>query len=275
MQYILLYTLQYITLFLVLQWIEQSDSYMALWAIFMLWILLFLFLLLLWPAIVGIFVVITLTTLAIYCWQNFALQSNIFADPPFEIITLVDVISTSFFTNFLRVSGIELRPRPTDMRRSRHYVIFYHTWVWGFTTGENLKISLFNLCSAQALFLWFASFSSTPRFTWPWRTWGIVKTSNIIKSGLLFPSELSGLLMMLCLFQPGPAWTPKTRPRPQRVKSSSLKQKKFPNHQKIKLVAGLSVTKRNRVNQQRKDCNLSIVLIVTVGILIKWTDEHW
>ena len=161
------------------------------------------------------------------------------------------------------------------MRRSRNYVIFYHTWVWGFTTGENLKISLFNLCSAQALFLWFASFSSTPRFTWPWRTWGIVKTSNMIKSGLLFPSELSGLLMMLCLFHhTGPAWTPKTRPRPQRVKSSSLKQKKFPNHQKIKLVAGLSVTKRNRVNQQRKDCNLSIVLIVTVGILIKWTDEH-
>ena len=155
------------------------------------------------------------------------------------------------------------------MRRSRHYVIFYHTWVWGFTTGENIKISLFNLFYAQALFLWFASFSSTPRFTWPWRTWGIVKTSNMIKSGLLFPSELSGLLMMLCLFQPGPAWTPKTRPRPQRVKSSSLKQKKFPNHQKIKLVAGLSVTKRNRVNQQRKDCNLSIVLIVTVGILIK------
>ena len=91
---ILLYTLQCITLFLVLQWIEQSDSYMALWAIFMLWILLFLFLLLLWPAIVGIFVVITLTTLAIYCWQNFALQSNIFTDPPFEIITLVNVIST-------------------------------------------------------------------------------------------------------------------------------------------------------------------------------------
>ena len=88
------YTLQCITLFLVLQWIEQSDSYMALWAIFMLWILLFLFLLLLWPAIVGIFVVITLTTLAIYCWPNFALQSNIFADPPFEIITLVNVIST-------------------------------------------------------------------------------------------------------------------------------------------------------------------------------------
>ena len=70
------------------------------------------------------------------------------------------------------------------MRRSRHYVIFYHTWVWGFTTGENLEISLFNLCSGQALFLWFASFSSTPRFTWPWRTWGIVKTSNMIKSGI-------------------------------------------------------------------------------------------
>ena len=39
------------------------------------------------------------------------------------------------YINFLRVSGINLRPRPTDMRRSRHYVIFYHTWFWGFTTG--------------------------------------------------------------------------------------------------------------------------------------------
>ena len=27
------------------------------------------------------------------------------------------------------------------MRRSRHYVIFYHTWVWGFTTGTYYQIS--------------------------------------------------------------------------------------------------------------------------------------
>ena len=29
--------------------------------------------------------------------------------------------------------------RPTAMRRSRSYVVYYHTWVWGFLTGASYK----------------------------------------------------------------------------------------------------------------------------------------
>ena len=35
-----------------------------------------------------------------------------------------------------RVSGSEISVRPTDLRRSKEYVVFYYTWVWGFLTGE-------------------------------------------------------------------------------------------------------------------------------------------
>ena len=41
--------------------------------------------------------------------------------------------------NFLplpRVLGSEISVRPTDLRRSKEYVVFYHTWVWGFLTGK-------------------------------------------------------------------------------------------------------------------------------------------
>jgi len=33
------------------------------------------------------------------------------------------------------VLGSEISVRPTDLRRSKEYVVFYHTWVWGFLTG--------------------------------------------------------------------------------------------------------------------------------------------
>ena len=35
-----------------------------------------------------------------------------------------------------RPSGFVTLLRPTAMRRSRSYVIYYHTWVWGFLTGS-------------------------------------------------------------------------------------------------------------------------------------------
>ena len=35
-----------------------------------------------------------------------------------------------------RVKGSEVSVRPTDLRRSKEYVVYYHTWVWGFLTGR-------------------------------------------------------------------------------------------------------------------------------------------
>ena len=35
-----------------------------------------------------------------------------------------------------RVRGSEIIVRPTDLRKSKEYVVFYHTWVWGFLTGK-------------------------------------------------------------------------------------------------------------------------------------------
>ena len=31
--------------------------------------------------------------------------------------------------------GEEISVRPTQLRKSADYVVFYHTWVWGFSTG--------------------------------------------------------------------------------------------------------------------------------------------
>ena len=36
-----------------------------------------------------------------------------------------------------RVKGSEVSVRPTDLRRSKEYVVYYHTWVWGFLTGRD------------------------------------------------------------------------------------------------------------------------------------------
>jgi len=95
------------------------------------------------------------------------------------------------------VSGIALRPQTTDMRRSRQYVIFYHTWFWGFTTG---------------------------------------------------------LVPVVCLIFLN------TKIYLAMKKLRSCLNSKNQNA----TTTGLSVSKRNRVNQQKKDCTLSIVLIVTV-----------
>ena len=35
-----------------------------------------------------------------------------------------------------RLRGSEIIVRPTDLRKSKEYVVFYHTWVWGFLTGK-------------------------------------------------------------------------------------------------------------------------------------------
>ena len=40
-----------------------------------------------------------------------------------------------------RTHGFDLRLQPTAMRRSKYYVIFYHTWVWGFLTGAYKNIT--------------------------------------------------------------------------------------------------------------------------------------
>ena len=37
---------------------------------------------------------------------------------------------------FPRVLGSDISVRPTDLRRSKEYVVFYHTLVWGFLTGK-------------------------------------------------------------------------------------------------------------------------------------------
>ena len=34
------------------------------------------------------------------------------------------------------MKGSEISVRPTDLRRTKEYVIFFHTWIWGFLTGE-------------------------------------------------------------------------------------------------------------------------------------------
>ena len=47
----------------------------------------------------------------------------------------------------------------------------------------------------------------------------------------------------------------------------------IPIYKYYKNSAGLSVSKRNRVNQQKKDCNLSIVIISTVKKLKKKNRE--
>ena len=35
-----------------------------------------------------------------------------------------------------KLRGSEIIVRPTDLRKSKEYVVFYHTWVWGFLTGK-------------------------------------------------------------------------------------------------------------------------------------------
>ena len=71
-------------------------------------------------------------------------RSETSSSSAWSLIILIMIVIILMIIMFVRVKGIDLRPRPTDMRRSRHYVIFYHTWVWGFTTGRihilNLKI---------------------------------------------------------------------------------------------------------------------------------------
>ena len=54
--------------------------------------------------------------------------------------TFTSILDWVFNWVILSVSGIALRPQTTDMRRSRQYVIFYHTWFWGFTTGIPKKL---------------------------------------------------------------------------------------------------------------------------------------
>ena len=41
--------------------------------------------------------------------------------------------------NLVRLRGSEMYVKPTDMRRSKEYVVFYHTWVWGFLTGQQTE----------------------------------------------------------------------------------------------------------------------------------------
>ena len=35
--------------------------------------------------------------------------------------------------------SFKISVRPTDMRKSETYVVFYHTWLWGFATGKTFK----------------------------------------------------------------------------------------------------------------------------------------
>ena len=41
--------------------------------------------------------------------------------------------------NLIRLRGSEMYVKPTDLRRSKEYVVFYHTWVWGFLTGDQTE----------------------------------------------------------------------------------------------------------------------------------------
>ena len=45
------------------------------------------------------------------------------------------LVVLNIMLNLVRVRGSEIYVRPTDLRRSKEYVVFYHTWVWGFLTG--------------------------------------------------------------------------------------------------------------------------------------------
>jgi len=94
--------------------------------------------------------------------------------------------------------GSEMYVKPTDLRRSKEYVVFYHTWVWGFLTGFIPVVCL------------------------------IFLNTKIYLAMKKIKSSLNDNKKQLCPSGKG------------------------------------SETARNRVNQQKKDCNLSIILIVTV-----------
>ena len=70
------------------------------------------------------------------------------------------MVVLNIMLNLVRVRGSEIYVRPTDLRRSKEYVVFYHTWVWGFLTG-NLEGSFmsFRNKNVQVLSPWCALYS--------------------------------------------------------------------------------------------------------------------
>ena len=70
------------------------------------------------------------------------------------------MVALNIMLNLDRVSGSELYVRPTDLRRSKEYVVFYHTWVWGFLTGNQTESFMsFRNKNVKVLSPWCALYS--------------------------------------------------------------------------------------------------------------------